>query len=577
MYTRIKNVQIIISLLKQHRIRHVVISPGSRNVPLVHSIETDPFFRCYSVLDERAAGFFALGLAEASKEPVAISCTSATATCNYLPAVIEAKKRHIPLLALTADRDYRHLFQMEDQQINQVGMYAENAKFAVDLPIVSDSDDEWFCVRKTNEALLELERGDAGPVQINYQVVISDEFPLKELPKYRKISRTKGIPDKEKLGELVDVVRSSRRILVLCGMAERSDRLEIALSEFSKKTGAAVSCDMLSNFQSKDFLRTCLVAESMNGIEFKKCVPDLVITLGGHIWSFIKYKLRSAGGKFEHWHISPKGELNDAFKSLREIFECAPADFFECLNSSGNFNFDGAYLESWKARIGKVKYPRLGFSNFRAVSELFEALPEDAMLHLCILNSTRLSNFVNSPKKFRAYANLGADGIDGSLSTFLGQSKGRENLSCIIIGDLSFIYDMGALVSELSANQRIFVINNFCGSEFYNNFGRAIHTLPKHIAAAHKTRVETFARSLNAEYLSASGTSELAEALPKFVSRSDVPIVLEVFTNPNEDCSVLMDFYAMNAKAPVSRSIKNFAKRVIGKMGLLETFRKLKK
>lgn len=577
MYTRIKNVQIIISLLKQHGIRRVVISPGSRNVPFVHSIETDPFFQCYSVLDERAAGYFALGLAEAAGEPVVISCTSATATCNYLPAMAEASLRNIPLVALTADRDYRHLFQMEDQQINQSGMYAGYAKIAVNLPIARDADDEWFCVRSANEALLELRRGKPGPVHINYQVVISSEFPLKELPKYRKISRTEGLPAPEKLAELAAAVGKARRILVLCGMLSPSERLENALAEFSRKTGAAVSCDMLSNFGRGEFLRTCLAAESMDGIEFKNFVPDLVITLGGHVWSFIKYKLRSAGGNFAHWHISPKGELNDAFKSLTEIFECRPEEFFELLNSAGHFTPDGAYLNLWRARLESVKYPELGFTNFRAVSALLEAAPENSLLHLCILNSTRLTNFANSRKNFSAFANLGADGIDGSLSTFLGQSKGCGRLAFIIIGDLSFIYDMGSLNSDLSANQRIFVINNFCGSEFYNNFGGAITTLPKHIAAAHKTRAETFARSLNVKYLSASNDGELAAALAEFAAPSGLPIILEVFTKPEKDCGVLMQFYSMNRKTALSRSIKNFARRALAKIGLLEAFRKLRK
>ena len=123
MYTKILNVQIILSLLKQHGIRHLVLSAGTRHVPLAHSVENDSYFICYSVVDERSAAYFALGLSKELGEPVAIACTSSTATCNYTPAVAEAYYQRIPLLILTGDRDPYRLGQLEDQMINQVDMY----------------------------------------------------------------------------------------------------------------------------------------------------------------------------------------------------------------------------------------------------------------------------------------------------------------------------------------------------------------------------------------------------------------------------------------------------------------------
>lgn len=114
MYTHIKGVQILISLLKQFNISHVVLSPGTRNTALAGSIENDPFFHCYSIVDERSAGYFALGLSEALDEPVCVSCTAATATCNYLPAMKEAYERNIQLVALTADQNPYEMFHMED-------------------------------------------------------------------------------------------------------------------------------------------------------------------------------------------------------------------------------------------------------------------------------------------------------------------------------------------------------------------------------------------------------------------------------------------------------------------------------
>ena len=187
MYTSLKNVQVLVSLLKQYGIHHLVLSPGTRDVPLVHTVETDPFFQCYSMVDERSAAYFALGIAESTGEPVGFTCTSSTAACNYLPAVMEASERKIPLIALTADRDYRHLYQMEDQMILQTGMYAPYTFWNVQLPTVRDREDEWYCIRKVNEALIELWEGSC-PVQINYEVIRTDLFYDGEVPTYRKIN-----------------------------------------------------------------------------------------------------------------------------------------------------------------------------------------------------------------------------------------------------------------------------------------------------------------------------------------------------------------------------------------------------
>ena len=112
MYSNIPGVQILLSLLKQHNIKHLVISPGTRNTALVHSVECDDFFTCYSVVDERSAGFFALGLSEELDVPVCVTCTAATATCNYMPAIKEAYERNIQLIALTADQDTYSKFHM---------------------------------------------------------------------------------------------------------------------------------------------------------------------------------------------------------------------------------------------------------------------------------------------------------------------------------------------------------------------------------------------------------------------------------------------------------------------------------
>ena len=113
MYSDNKTIQILISLLKEFGVRHLVLSPGTRNVPFVHSVELDNYFKCYSIVDERSAGYFALGLALETKEPVLMSCTSGTAPTNYTSAMWEASRQNLPLIALTSDRNQYYLNQLD--------------------------------------------------------------------------------------------------------------------------------------------------------------------------------------------------------------------------------------------------------------------------------------------------------------------------------------------------------------------------------------------------------------------------------------------------------------------------------
>lgn len=214
MYTHIKGVQILISLLKQYNIRHLVISPGTRNTALAHSVETDDYFTCYSIVDERSAGYFALGIAEALDEPVCVSCTAATATCNYLPAMKQAYERGIQLVALTADQDPYGMFHMEDQCIDQVDMFHGYVKCAVDVPMVRNEKDEWYCNRRINEAFPALNQGGKGPIQINYHMSYGlaeiSTFDIEQLPETRKIQQYNTL---QELLPLAKQLAQKKRIL----------------------------------------------------------------------------------------------------------------------------------------------------------------------------------------------------------------------------------------------------------------------------------------------------------------------------------------------------------------------------
>lgn len=544
MYASQKNIQIIISLLKQYGVRYLVISPGTRNSALVHSVETDPDFVCFSIVDERSAAYFALGLCESSGEPVGFSCTSSTAACNYLPAIEEAAKKKLPLIALTGDREWYKLYQMEDQMIDQNYMYGKYCCHYCLLPKGVNSDEEWYCIRKVNEALHSVEN---GPVQINFQV--SDiTFTVKELPKFRKITRQ----DNPNWEDVKSRLGQYNRILVICGQRyPQSIDLSNLLADFSDKYGAVIATDYFSNVNSEKFMRTVLVTEamSMTPHDFDKYCPDLVISIGKHFWSFIKYSLRANNTKFNHWRVSEDGAFMDGFRSLTDVFPIKAEKFFTEVNDTNNIASE-EYRTLWKKKLDNVRYPQMKFSNFSIIRDIVNAIPAESLVHTTILNATRLPNYQKMDESVTAYSNLGADGIDGCLSTWLGECHDYDNnkKSFLITGDLSLIYDMSSLLNHLNKNQRILAINNYAGGEFHILFSRlSVPELDWHIAAGHHTLMKDVASiNPNIEYICAKTQEELDAAIPRFMDDSDKPILLEVITDADTDAYMLKIFYALN-------------------------------
>lgn len=572
MYTVLKNAQIVISLLKEYGIKHLVLSPGSRNVPFVHSVENDPYFTCYSVVDERSAAYFALGISEELGVPVLISCTSSTACSNYLPAIKEAYDRGVELIALTADRDPYYREQMENQMIIQPNMFGKYCKKSVDLPSVNNEKDAEYCTRLVNEALLELNHHGKGPVQINFPAFTNFyDFSVKKLPKCRVISRidedSSDILWQNKISEL----KKYRKIMFLFGESNGySDDILKLLNNIFSKYNCMMSTEHMSNVHCDGTIRTFMVTESISEDELSEIIPEIVITLGGNFASELKNLLRNNYKNIRHWRVSQQGDVVDTFMALDTIFECSDKIFFESLIKFANTNMENdlLYYNTWNKKISNVIFPDLGFTNFFAISEFIKRIPVNSMLHLSILNSVRLSQFFYLDKSIRTYSNLGAYGIDGSLSTFLGQAQGTSELAFLIVGDLSFFYDISAILMPIvNSNVRILLINNHGGGEFqfaYKDAG--FQDLNQHIAAGHQSDAFALIKNLPIKYLSANNKTELEEGMKEFViNNSGLPIIFEVFTDINKDAEILNKFYNMNRRYKKNTIIKNISKNVLRK------------
>lgn len=188
-YTNERNVQIVIALLKAHGIHRVIASPGTTNMTFVVSIENDPWFQIWSSVDERSAAYLACGMAAETGEPVAISCTGATASRNYMPGLTEAYYRKLPVLAITSTRGNHKIGHLIDQQIDRRTIPNDIAMESVTIPMVKDSEDERYCEIEANKAMLALTLNGGGPAHINMYTRYSKDFNVKELPHANAIYR----------------------------------------------------------------------------------------------------------------------------------------------------------------------------------------------------------------------------------------------------------------------------------------------------------------------------------------------------------------------------------------------------
>lgn len=550
MYTVHKNVQVILALLKKFNIRNLVISAGTRHIPLVFSAEDDNFFKCYSIVDERSAGFFALGLIQTTQEPACIICTSGTATCNYVSAVNEAFYQHLPLVVLTSDRNRYTLNQQEDQCIPQLNLFKDVARKIVDLPIVRDQNDFLYCQRLVNEALLELDHREKGPVHINFQ--IDDNYPIEygtfkfelpELPEVIKVNRLMT-SDSESQWKDLAVKMDNKRIVVLYGQhLPVSKEVNDCIQEFCEKYNVVVLCDHLANLHIKNKIENVGAISAMRRPDWEELCPDIVITMNGNRLNNYK-QIMKIWGESLHWHVSPDGLVSDPFKRLSQIVE-APIEFF-FRKMLGFVNRKCTeYYDNWHdMEISKAPNNPLDakfeFSAVSAVQGLIKRLPEKALLHISNSNSIRIANMFPIHNGVDFYCNRGTCGIDGSMSSFVAQAQISAAPAFMCIGDLSFFYDMNALWNRYCCkNTRIMLCNNSGGALFHSNYYKTVKVFPNidcHIAAEHETSAEGWAKTRGFMYIRACNQNEYDKQIEEFMNiKNNIPILFEIFTDKDVD------------------------------------------
>ena len=573
MFSTKRNVLQLLSLLKAHGINKFVVSPGSRHIPIVISMECDPFFKLYSVVDERSASFFAIGLMQRFKEPVGIICTSGTASANYCSAISESYYQQLPLLVLTADRSECLRDQAEDQMIHQSTMYQNITKKVVNLPIVQNDNDAWFNNRLINDALLELRHHGDGPVQINIPVPEHmDDFTTETLPNERKIDRYDLTMQQEQWISFAKKL-AGKRVIVVCGEGfVFTEEQNNALDAFARKFDCVILADKMSNCHVYHCVENAFpVLNALSNADVRDVAPDIIITIRANYSFNPEFKTFVYKAKkyhtIEHWYVSPTGNVVDPFHILNSVFEMPDEEFFKKISSSTVVGNDGKeYAEAWNIISESIEEPEVDYSQVYTVGRFLHNIPGNSVLHLSNSNSVRIAQLFKIDKSIEIHCNRGTDGIDGCMSTAVGFASETDKLVFLMIGDLTFFYDMNALWNrQLGNNLRILLNNNGGGAIMHmpKRPSLAASLLPNFISAQHHTSAKAWAEDRGFKYCSAHNKDEVEKGVKILTDTSvDGPIILEVFTDMLEDTHIFKKYYATIHRATLEDKLRGKASNI---------------
>lgn len=545
------NARLLVALLKKKGYHRIVVSPGSRNAPIISALDEAEGFETYSVPDERAAAFTALGMSLAEGKPAVLTCTSGSAAANYLPAITEAYFQKVPLIVITADRPEEWVGQGAGQTIHQRGIYGQHVQFEGSLirePV--DADACHYNLRLVNEALI---KAEAGPVHLNvpFSEPLYDriEDPLEDFRLIDKLPVSQHLAQ-ERIRELAEIWNHSQRVLILCGQDSMGDASAESLQQAAQKSGALVFRETLSNLPLKKSVAS--IDRFLNALSHHQkadLAPDLLITLGGEVVSkVVKHFLREAEPR-HHWHIDDSGEIKDTFHALSKIIPGRPnaffADIIPFLKSRQN-----DWSEHWLAVEEKIAQMHQRYlaqappSDLKVFDQILKSLPPSCHLHCANSASIRYSQLFDHQNQVKHYANRGTSGIDGSTSTALGFAQCVKEPVVLITGDVAFLYDNAAFWNDrLPQNLKIIILNNSGGNIFRIIKGpRNIRHFERFQETEHHLNLSGVAEVFELSHQTVEDLDDLDLRLQEFLT-SGGPALLEIKTPRIESPEVLADYF----------------------------------
>ena len=542
--------QILVETMHFHGVNHAVVSPGSRNAPLIIALSRSRI-KTHIVVDERSAAYVALGIAQQLKAPVALVCTSGTALLNYAPAVAEAYYQKIPLIVVSADRPQEWIDQDDSQTIRQFKALDQFVKRSYDIPARCDDDTAvWYAERIAHDAMMEATSLRRAPVHINVQLaeplngLTTEPYKLRRIhhfPSYDGICRDDIIKLKEQL--------LHKRVMIIAGFMEMNEPLRQALNDIAAKDAAVVLTETISNM-ADDFTinaidRTLLAIDEND----KRYYPDVVITIGGAIVSRkIKAFLRKV--KPDHWYVGLNDVTVDCFQSLTRRIEANPDTFIPTLfqDSLTVKSFCTIWKDAHTAGLRRHhKYlEKIGWSDMKAYETIFDFYqqnPDNLIMHFSNGTTIRYAQLFGDRVIAPNFCNRGVSGIDGCTSTAIGAAM-VNGPAVLITGDMSFLYDISALSAITPKLQlKIVVVDNGGGGIFrFIDSTSSLPELEKYFVVKRNLDVEKVAASFGIKTYRADNADSLFEQLSNMMVE-DGPAVLVVKTDGKRSAEILKNYF----------------------------------
>lgn len=591
LYPSIPLAQTLVRLLAEKNVEHIVISAGSRNAPLTNGFVANPFFKTYSIVDERAAAFFGLGIAQQIGQPVALVCTSGSALLNFYPAVAEAFYSDIPLIIISADRMPHRIDIGDGQTIRQTGVFGPHLEGAAYLkPDVAHATntllqnpmqkllpstatenqilEEQQRIQAFNtqeiERVLDIARACQGPVHFN--------VPLEE-PLYGMTKTPLPLPfSAQGQGEQKSEVNlnlfrqtwsKAKRKMVIFGVQAPEVIDKKYLEYLCGDPSVVVLTEATSNLRLPNAINSIDVLMApleQAGTKFYTTLqPELLVSFGGMIVSKkIKAFLRAYAPK-NHWHIDTKKAYN-TYYCLDQHFKCTPNHFFNTIYSNSKKKTTSDYHNKVMERydtyktLGHRVLSQTPFSDLKVFDIVFKKIPDKRILHLANSSTIRYAQLFDLPKNTAVFCNRGTSGIDGSTATAVGAATVAHTPTVLITGDLSFFYDSNGLWNNyIPPTFRIIIINNFGGGIFRILPGeKDSPKYDRYFETIHRRDARHTAKSFGFSYRRVRSEWGLHSALRTFFNPASKPKILEIQTPRKRNDQVLLNYFKTMAAKTIN-------------------------
>lgn len=547
-YPQIPLAQSIIQLCSAKGVKHIVISPGSRNAPLTIGFANNDNFTCYSIADERCAAFFALGIAQQIKQPVAVVCTSGSALLNYYPAIAEAFYSQIPLLVISADRPSNKIDIGDGQTIRQQNVFQNHSLFNANLLEDASEQNDLLINDAINTAIIE-----RGPVHINAPF----EEPLYQTTTELSVDPTVSLAHCPATTVSLDEIMSATSVwnncdrkLVLIGGDNPRVLSNDVIQFLADDPSIVVMTEVTSNVHHPKFITNIdAIITPFTEADFLDFQPQLLITFGGMIVSKrIKSFLRTYKPQL-HWHIDTLRAYN-TFDSDVIHFKYSPTEFFRKIEpftkSVSSAYSDGVQrILAYRNQQHEKFTQSAPFSDFTAIRRIVTSLPSDIIFQISNSAPIRYAQLFPMNNSIDVFCNRGTSGIDGATSTAVGAAVGSGKKTVFLTGDVSFLYDSNALWNNyIPKNFKIIILNNGGGGIFRILPGHQENDIfNTYFETAHCLTAEHLSKMYRFKYITASDDKGLGNALHQLFTDDSQPAILEVFTETKVNDLVLKDYF----------------------------------